>query len=482
MISEPVGLPAKRAVPPLGEARSLHGRKHRILVVAHGYPPNQMAGAEQQMRRKVRWWNEHGHTVRVVAADPKLSIEEPFGRIDHTRDEVDGVRVDRLRFAVADGTRPLRDTYYYPWLDRALRRQVEEFQPEIIYQLSGSLFGLYPLEIAVEHGVPSVLFATDFWHRCQRHTLLRPDGSCCPGPRHPSDCAACRLTARRSAGMLGSRVQKFAWSLASTSGRIASESIGLQTGGVASFDERETHVDAALSHVGLVVCNSLFLTNVFVNLGVDPGRILTIRQGMDDLPPQPFTRREPAINRPLRVLYLGQVTRHKGVDLLVAAVSRLIHEGLDVNLRVHGPVTDGALSIQADGDGRIQLGSPLSRTEIMEILAESDVLVAPSRWFENSPNVILEAQAMGVPVITANHGGMAEMVQHEVDGLLFEPGNQQDLENALRRLVVDRSFLTTLAENAPRPHDLSVEMLPEDQAMANLLRNTRRSAGVAQYS
>jgi glycosyltransferase involved in cell wall biosynthesis len=63
------------------------------------------------------------------------------------------------------------------------------------------------------------------------------------------------------------------------------------------------------------------------------------------------------------------------------------------------------------------------------------VLVVPSRWYENSPNVILEAQAMGLPVVTADHGGMAEMVRHEVDGLLFEPDNTASLASALSRLA-----------------------------------------------
>ena len=474
---EPASLDPSTQAPLLGPTEASDWGQLRILVVAHGYPPNQMAGAEQHMRRKVRWWRQHGHSVRVVTADPHLSREVPFGLIERLLDQMDGVDVYRLRFAVADGTRPLRETYFYPLLGPELVLHVEGFQPHIIYQLSGTIFGLHPLEIAAEYGIPSVLFATDFWHSCQRHTLLRPDGSCCPGPRHPSDCAACRLTARRPAAILGRHVQGLSWSLLAALQRTSAELMHLRTGGVRSFEEREELVHNAIATAGLVICNSRFLTDAFVGLGVDPGRILTIRQGMDDLP-APEARVVPRSDGPLRVLYLGQITRHKGVDLLAEAVSRLIEQGLEIELRIHGPVTDGVLKVDAGATGRVLVGHSLQRSEMFAALAQSDVLVVPSRWYENSPNVILEAQALGVPVITANHGGMAEMVRDGVDGLLYEPGDRKALEGALRRLALDRELLRRLAANAPRPHALSDEMTPEDQALARLVRVRQRS-GVA---
>ena len=446
------------------------GEGCRILVVCHGYPPNQMAGAEQQMRRKVMWWHQHGWSVRVVAADPRLASDYPFGHIESSLDEDEGVLVYRLKFAVPDGTQALLDTYRHPLLGPALRKHVEEFEPDVIYQLSGTIFGLHPLEIAAEYNISSVLFATDFWHRCQRHTLLRPDGSCCAGPRHVSDCASCRLTARRPAALLGSRVQALSWSVLSALGRATTPVPHLRAGGVKAFDLREKSISRALASVGLVVCNSQFLTDVFIDLGVARERILTVRQGLDDMP---RLARVPdsGKQRSFRVLYLGQVTRHKGVDLLVAAVSSLIDRGHDIELRIHGPVTDGVLKFDSGANGRIRLGMSLARDQIAEALAASDVLVVPSRWFENSPNVILEAQAMGTPVITANHGGMAEMVRDGIDGLLFEPGSKVALEDALQRLCFDRDLLMRLASNAPVPHRISAEMNAEDRAIGELLHN-----------
>src|SRR4029079_3860090 len=132
-----------------------------------------------------------------------------------------------------------------------------------------------------------------------------------------------------------------------------------------------------------------------------------------------------------------QISRHKGVDLLIDAVLRLRGEGVPLNLRLVGPVTDTTAfehSVRRALPDNIVLDPPQPREALAGLLREADVLVAPSRWYENSPNVILEAFAAGVPVIAAGHGGMAEMVRHETDGLLFEPGNANALATALRRV------------------------------------------------
>jgi glycosyltransferase involved in cell wall biosynthesis len=83
-------------------------------------------------------------------------------------------------------------------------------------------------------------------------------------------------------------------------------------------------------------------------------------------------------------------------------------------------------------------------SELHQVLRGLDVVVVPSQWYENSPNVILEALACRTPVIASNLGGMAELIQHGRNGLLFEAGNASDLAAQLGRLVEEPGLLDAL--------------------------------------
>jgi glycosyltransferase involved in cell wall biosynthesis len=87
------------------------------------------------------------------------------------------------------------------------------------------------------------------------------------------------------------------------------------------------------------------------------------------------------------------------------------------------------------GDSRISVAGPFAHADAPRVYASFDTLVVPSIWYENSPNVILEAFACGVPVLAADLGGMAELVDHERNGYLFAANDEAALAGALRRAI-----------------------------------------------
>ncbi len=448
----------------------------RILIFANGYPPNQSGGAEQQTARTAHWFASRGHRVAVVAADAYLAGGDSLVETSDPLDLINGVTVHRVRFSAPDASHPISETFHHPQLDPIAGRYVRDFEPDLIYQVSGYLWGVIPLLKAAELDIPSVLLAVDYWHMCQRFTLLRPSGVCCPGPRTPADCAACRLTERRSTQLLGPAANHLLWRTAAWLG-----STPPMSSTVKAFEARAEAVDRALASVGLVICNSAYLEGQMRKLGVPADRILRIRQGLDGIPPRHAWQPQEAESPALRIIYLGQVTFHKGVDLLIEATAQLIADGHDVELRVFGPQSAGPLPVSKEArqyldHGRIQIHAPIGPDRILDELARADVLVAPSRWYENSPNVILEAQRAGVPVITANHGGMAEMVRDGIDGLLFDPGSATSLAAALRRLATDRAFLTQLRAGVRPPHTVDVEMRAELEAIERLCSRVQQVA------
>jgi glycosyltransferase involved in cell wall biosynthesis len=97
----------------------------------------------------------------------------------------------------------------------------------------------------------------------------------------------------------------------------------------------------------------------------------------------------------------------------------------------------------------IRFMGPFGRDDLAAIYAQIDVLAVPSLWLENSPLVIHEAFMAGVPVVGARIGGIADLIQDGVNGLLYEPNAPEALAAALSRLATDRGLLASLAANVP---------------------------------
>ncbi len=127
-----------------------------------------------------------------------------------------------------------------------------------------------------------------------------------------------------------------------------------------------------------------------------------------------------------------------------------------------------------DGSNCQFLGQ-ISNDSVGQALAESDVVVVPSLWYENSPVVIQEAFAARVPVIASNLGALTEKVTNEVTGLLFEPGNAGDLRRALLRLAADPILLQRLGDAIQPPRSITDHLRELTSLYQDLHKNPRRT-------
>lgn len=124
-------------------------------------------------------------------------------------------------------------------------------------------------------------------------------------------------------------------------------------------------------------------------------------------------------------LFVGRLSAEKGVDVLADAVRRV--PGGPVSVIGGGelePLAREAFAERYFGFRRID--------EILQQMRRSLYLVVPSIWYENFPRTIVEAYSCGLPVIASRIGALAEIVADGVTGLLFEPGNAEDLARKLR--------------------------------------------------
>jgi glycosyltransferase involved in cell wall biosynthesis len=123
-------------------------------------------------------------------------------------------------------------------------------------------------------------------------------------------------------------------------------------------------------------------------------------------------------------LFVGRLSAEKGISVLAESWRHLA----DIPLVVAG---DGPLAGTEWPRGVSALGR-LPREKILALMRAAQVLIFPSIWYEGAPMTIIEAFACGLPVIASNLGSMAEMVEHERTGCLFNPGDAADLARKVR--------------------------------------------------
>jgi len=206
-----------------------------------------------------------------------------------------------------------------------------------------------------------------------------------------------------------------------------------------------------------------------------PGRVEARGgQAAPDLPRLEAARLNKAESPHLRIGYLGQIAWHKGVHVLVEAARRIDDPRLSVDIYGdvnHFPDYASRLKRLAEGDARIRLaGTYAGQNEVGKILQELDVIVVPSIWYENCPNVIQEAFAHRIPVIATNLGGMAEMVSHGKSGLLFRVADAADLTAQLRRLLSDPGLLPALRDGVPAVKTFADEVAEIESVYRRVVR------------
>jgi len=190
-----------------------------------------------------------------------------------------------------------------------------------------------------------------------------------------------------------------------------------------------------------VFVNSEEYRQSWINRGLDPVKLKILPRGLDTELFNP-ARRDPAFwekygvatNGEVRLLYVGRISREKDLDVLANAYRRLRDEGLSVQLFVvgHGPYSQALSETLPDA----VFTGYLTGVELATAYASADVFAFPSTT-DTFGNVIIEAQASGVPVVVSDSGGPKELVDDKTNGLVTKSHDVEDFTRAIRALIVD---------------------------------------------
>ncbi|TET11795.1 glycosyltransferase family 1 protein [Candidatus Aerophobetes bacterium] len=194
-------------------------------------------------------------------------------------------------------------------------------------------------------------------------------------------------------------------------------------------------------NVDFFIAPSDFLRNKVIEFGINGGKIFHIPTFVDS------REYSPQYNGDNYFVYFGRVSQEKGLSTLVEAMKTvraskllIIGEG-ELKNSLEGYTSQKSIS-------DIKFLGHLSSERLKSVVRSSRFVVLPSEWYENCPASILEAFALGKPVIGSNIGGIPELIEDGVDGLLFEPGNSEELSEKIAYLISRPQLREQMGKNA----------------------------------
>ena len=131
-------------------------------------------------------------------------------------------------------------------------------------------------------------------------------------------------------------------------------------------------------------------------------------------------------------LFFGRLSAEKGVHLLLKVFAE--HPELNLKIVGTGPLEEQFREeIEKKELRNIVMLGYKTGIELKQLIANARFVFVPSECYENNPMTIIESFQFGIPVISSNIGGIPELMDHEANGFLFEPGSQDGLSAALKR-------------------------------------------------
>lgn len=433
----------------------------RILITVHKFFPANKAGTEVLTLKIARELKERGHEILVVSADPPAVDARHATGPEWQEYEYEEITVH----AVGESLRLKDYTYEHEFMHPAIGDHfddlISQFKPDLVHVMHAQNLSAEVIVRAKKRGLRVIFSPTDFWFICPIVQLKRTDGSICEGPgpeaQHCISCYTPELipSAEQFVEAVHNRLPVT---------RLLGKSVTASLGYGSYIKKKQSLAEAAtrkrpgvLREVGnsvdAITVPTEIMKTLFIQNGFNENLIEKVPFGIDTSSLEGFQNK--VASDTLRIAFIGTIYEHKGLDILLKAI-QLLPDDADMVLKVYGNTEqfpDYASEVLELADAspahksKIHFLGTFANDKLGEVLTEVDVLVVPSRWYENTPLVIQSALATKTPLIATDLGGMSELVKEGVNGMLFKLNDEKDLAGKLEVILRDREKLETFREN-----------------------------------
>ena len=205
--------------------------------------------------------------------------------------------------------------------------------------------------------------------------------------------------------------------------------------------------DQELRRAAHVICPSAYLRELAIGWGLAPGDVSVLPNPTPpvpaDLPSAAEARARLGVPDGPLLAFAGRITAQKALRVGLEAVAA--NPGVTLLLAGEGPERpelEGVIAELGIGD-RVRFIGPLARRGVLELFRAADASLLSSSW-ENFPHTVVEALAVGTPVLATAAGGVAEVVQNEVNGLVVPVNDTAGLAESIRRYFADDALRARL--------------------------------------
>lgn len=187
---------------------------------------------------------------------------------------------------------------------------------------------------------------------------------------------------------------------------------------------------------------SEFAKNTLIDNDIPADRIYKVNLGYDK---DVFYPKDHYVNNEkLKILYVGSVTKRKGIELLLEVFNEL--DSSDIELTIIGSVADIPINM-LEGNERLKHVNFSSQDELAKHYRQADIFVFPS-YMDSWAMVVVEAMACGTPVIVSENTGSKELVMNGVNGFVIKTGSKPELKEKILFFNENRHMIKSFGEKA----------------------------------
>jgi GT2 family glycosyltransferase/glycosyltransferase involved in cell wall biosynthesis len=381
-----------------------------VLFVVHGFPPAAVGGVEVYTLNLAREMASLGVSITVLY--PVTDSSEHAYTI--TSDIIDGLTI--AKFHVPRGN--LFTSVISQEIDSAFAAFLKShsFNNIHFHHIFENL-SLSMIATAKAIGVPVSITLHDFWFICPRAQLfIEENNSVCTGPESPDKCAHCVCCMGWCSGISQTAVKSV-------------------------IEIRLAYVREQLLKVDLLFAPSDFVADIFRKYSFGGNRITVAPLGIGK-----FAARHSVSETGPRFGYMGTIHPVKNIVPLVKAFATT-HGQARLDIYGGGEPPRIIELKNSISDPRITYFGSYAFEHLPEILSHIDVLIVPS-LIESYCFTVREALTSDIPVLAARVGGIPEIICNGVNGILFDPYNNQELGHLLQQIINDKNLLLRLQGNA----------------------------------